>query len=133
MARNTEVFRHVWLAFSEGRADEIAEHLHPAVEWRAAMLDEVFRGPAAARRWIAALSHEWKSLTVVVDEVRELGDDCVVALGTAIGFDYGGDQRLERPFAWLTEYIGGRIMRSLVFADAGEADAYVASRGRVAA
>jgi ketosteroid isomerase-like protein len=132
VASNLDVFLRVWLAFSEGRADDVAEHLHPQVEWHAAMLDEVFRGPGAARRWIAALSREWKSFTVVLDEVHELGGDCVVATGTSTAFDYGGEQRFDRSFAWLTEFAGRRIVRSLVFARADEAHAYVASR-RVAA
>jgi ketosteroid isomerase-like protein len=132
VASNAEVFHAVWLAFSEGRADEIAQHLHPAVEWHSAMIDEVFRGPGAARCWIAALSRESKSLTVVLHEVRELGGDCVVADGTSTAFDYGGEQRVDRAFAWVTEYAGHRIVRSLVFAGADEAEAYVAS-GRAAA
>ena len=132
MASNIEIFHDVWLAFSEGRADEVAQHLHPQVEWGSAMVDEVFRGPGAARCWIAALSREWKSLTVVLDDVQELEDDCVVATGTSIAFDYGGEQRLERSFAWLTEFAGPRIVRSVVFAGADEAHAYVMSR-RVAA
>jgi ketosteroid isomerase-like protein len=125
---NAEVFHRVWLAFSIGRTDDVAEHLHPQVEWRSAMNDEVFRGPGAARRWIEALSHDWKSLTVVLDDVRELGDECVVALGSSTAFDYGGEQRFDRSFAWVTEYAAGRIVRSLIFADADEAEAYVGSR-----
>jgi ketosteroid isomerase-like protein len=128
VASNTEVFHDVWVAFSEGRTDDVAEHLHPQVEWHAAMLDEAFRGPGAARCWIAALSREWKSLTVVLDDVHELGEDCVVAIGTSTAFDYGGEQRRDRSFAWITEYAGGRILRSLVFAGADEAHAYVSSR-----
>jgi hypothetical protein len=97
------------------------------------MIDEVFRGPGAARCWIAALSREWKSLTIVLVEVRELDGDCVVAVGTSTAFDYGGEQRLDRSFAWVTEYARERIVRSLVFADVDEAEAYVASRRRAAA
>ena len=128
VASNIEAFHDVWVAFSEGRADDVAEHLHPHVEWHSAMIDEVFRGPGAARCWIAALSREWKSLTVVLDDVHELDDDCVVAIGTSIAFDYGGEQRFEQSFAWLTEFAGRRIVRSLVFAGADEAHAYVTSR-----
>ena len=133
MTSNAEVFQQVWVAFSEGRAGDVAEHLHPEVEFRSAMIDEVFRGPGAARCWIAALSREWKSLTVVIDEVRELDGDCVVAVGTSTAFDYGGEQRLDRSFAWVTEYARERIVRSLVFAGVDEAEAYVASRLRAAA
>ena len=132
MASNADVFQEVWLAFSEGRSDDITEHLHPQVEWSSAMIDEVFRGPGAARCWMAALSREFKSLTLVLHEVRELGGGCVVAAGTATAFDYGGEQRLDRSFAWVTEYAGKRIARSLVFGGVDEADAYVAS-GRAAA
>jgi ketosteroid isomerase-like protein len=128
VASNLEVFHKVWLAFSEGRADDVAEHLHPQVEWHSTMLDEVFRGPGAARQWIAACSRDWKSLTVVLDDVHELGGDCVLAVGTSTAFDYGGEQRLDRSLAWVTEYAGESIVRSLVFARADEALAYVASR-----
>jgi ketosteroid isomerase-like protein len=127
VASNLDVFHDVWLAFSEGRTDDVAGHMHPQVEWHSAMVDEVFRGPGAARCWIAALSREWKSLTVVLDDVHQLDDGSVVAIGTSTAFDYGGEQRFDRSFAWLTEFAGRRIVRSLIFAGADEAHAYVAS------
>jgi hypothetical protein len=129
----SDVFASAWRAFAENRPQDLAALVHPDLEWHSAPLGEVFRGPEAIERWSAAISREYKSLTVALESAHEVDDGCVVAFGTAIGFSHGGEQSCEGDLAWVTEYADGRMVRGRVFRGHDEARRYLASRGAEAA
>jgi hypothetical protein len=133
MPSSSEIFASAWRAFAENRAQDLAALVHPDLEWHSAPLGEVFRGPDAIERWSAAISREYKSLTVALESAREVDDDCVVAFGTATGFSHGGEQSCDGDLAWVTEYADGRMVRGRVFRGRDGARRYLASRGAEAA
>jgi len=133
MPSNGEIFASAWRAFAENRVEELAALVHPDFEWHSAPLGDVFRGPDAVARWSAAISREYKSLTVALESAHEVDDGCVVAFGRATAFSHGGEQACDEDLAWVTEYTDGRIVRGRVFRGHDQARRYLASRGAEAA
>ena len=125
---NSEVFQRVWELYAAGRGPEILEHLDPAVEWRPALVDPAsYHGHAGVRTWAVAVRQAWKSVTVVLDEQREV-DGCVVASGRIAAFDHGGEQVVDSVLTCVAEFRRGRIVRACSFFSDDDALAWVSAR-----
>jgi ketosteroid isomerase-like protein len=129
MRSKTETLRAVWDAWSRGSFGEITALLHPDVSWHSALLGRVYRGRVEVAEYLDALAHQWKSLTTTLDSIEDAGADAAVARGRVLGFDYGGDKRLDVAMTWVAEFEGELIIRVRVFTDDAEAARYLASRG----
>ena len=128
MSADRATFDRAWSAFAEGRLADLARELHPDVEWHSAPLATVFRGTEQLSRWSEAVARTWKSLTVVLEEVDDSVEGVVAAYGTVTAFGHGGEHDYQGETAYVTEYVGGRIVRGYAFASHAEARDYVASR-----
>jgi len=128
VASNAEIFRAVWDAYTEGRWADMPKYLDPEVQWRPALTPELYQGLDDLRHWVKAVRREWKSMTIVFEDMREVADDCVVAFGRLTAFDYGGEQGFDDDMAWVAEFRDGRIIRATSFKDRDEALAYVTAR-----
>jgi hypothetical protein len=125
---NSDIFERVWELYAAGREPEILEHLDPAIEWRPALVEPAsYRGHTGVRTWATAVRGAWKSVTVVLDEQREV-DGCVVASGQIAAFDYGGEQVVDSVLTCVAEFRHGRIVRACSFFSADDALAWVSAR-----
>ena len=125
---NSEVFQRVWELYAAGRSTEILEHLDPEVEWRPALVAPAsYRGHDGVREWAGASRRAWKSVTVVLDDLREV-DGCVVASGRLSAFDHSGDQVVDTLLACVAEFRGGRVARAATFVSEDDAMAWVSAR-----
>jgi ketosteroid isomerase-like protein len=125
---NREVFQRVWELYAAGRGPEILEHLDPQVEWRPVLVDPApYHGHDGVRAWASAARRAWKSLTVVLESLREI-DDCVVASGRLSALDGKGDQVVDTDIACVAEFRDGRIVRAASFVSDDEALAWVSAR-----
>jgi ketosteroid isomerase-like protein len=125
---NSDVFQRVWELYASGRGPEILAHLDPAVEWRPALIDPApYHGHSGVRTWATAVRSAWKSVTVVLEELREV-DGCVVASGRIAAFDYRGDQVVDRVLTCVAEFRGGRVVRACSFLSDDDALAWVSAR-----
>jgi ketosteroid isomerase-like protein len=129
----SELFRSFWDAYTQGRVDDVRRMLHPDVEWRPSILGDVYHGPEDLERWLMTLRREWKTMTVVYKDMREVADDCVIAFGRVTAFGYGGDQRVDADVAWVAEFEDGLLLRARAFVDGDEALQYVSDRRRALA
>jgi ketosteroid isomerase-like protein len=81
---NLEVVRGSLKAFADGGLDALAEFWHPAVSHRAieGALDDVgeMHGPEALRRYVQDWIDMFDDLTIGLEELREVGDDRVIAV-----------------------------------------------------
>ena len=77
-------------------------------------------GPIASRS-------AWKSVTVVLDELREV-DGCVVASGRISAFDHRGDQVVDSVITCVAEFRDGRVVRAASFFSDDDALAWVSAR-----
>jgi ketosteroid isomerase-like protein len=117
------VFDDLWRAYAEGRIDDALALIAPDCELRLAGSDLSYRGHDGVRALIAD-GRRWKTLTVSYDEVREVGERCVVGIGHALGSGQDGGTALDRPVAWVGEFRGGRLVRGTAFPDAEAALRY---------
>jgi hypothetical protein len=125
---NSEVFQRVWELYAAGRGPEILEHLDPAVEWRPSLVEPApYHGHAGVRTWASAVGGAWKSVTVVLEELREV-DGCVVASGRVAAFDHGGDQVVDTVITCVAEFRHARIVRACSFRSDDDALAWVSAR-----
>jgi hypothetical protein len=125
---NSDLFQRIWELYASGRGPEILDHLDPAVDWRPALLDPApYHGHAGVRGWAAAIGRAWKSVTIVLEELREV-DDCVVASGRIAAFDHGGEQVVDSAVACVAEFRRGLVVRACSFVSLDEALAWVSAR-----
>jgi ketosteroid isomerase-like protein len=125
---NSEVFQRVWELYAAGRGPEIFEHLDPEVEWRPALVKpDRYHGHDGVRQWAAASRRAWKSVTVVLESLREV-DGCVVASGRLSAFDHSGDQVVDTALACVAEFRDGRVVRAASFTSDDDAMAWVSAR-----
>jgi hypothetical protein len=126
---NSDVFQRVWDLYATGRTREILDHVDPAVEWRPTVLDDAtYRGHDGVRGWATAARRAWKSITVVYDDMREVGEDCVVSNGRIAAFDHNGQLVIDSPLACVAEFRDGMVVRASAFASLDEAMAWVSAR-----
>jgi ketosteroid isomerase-like protein len=125
---NREVFQRVWELYAAGRGPEILEHLDPQVEWRPVLVDPApYHGHDGVRAWASAARRAWKSLTVVLESLREI-DDCVVASGRLSALDGRGEQVVDTDITCVAEFRDGRVVRAASFLSDDDALAWVSAR-----
>src|SRR4051812_35549637 len=81
---NVEVVRRALEAFADGGVDAMAEFWDPDIDWQGAegAIDDVgeMHGPVAVRRYIQDWIDTYDDFSVVVEELRDVGDDRVLAI-----------------------------------------------------
>jgi ketosteroid isomerase-like protein len=81
---NEEVVRQMLQAFADGGLDAFAEFVGPDIDWRAAegAIDDVgeMHGLDAVRRYIQDWIDTFDDFSVVVEELRDVGDDRVLGI-----------------------------------------------------
>jgi ketosteroid isomerase-like protein len=81
---NVEVVRRTLQAFADGGLDAMAEFWDPDINWRAAegAIDDVgeMHGRVAVRGYIQDWIDTFDDFSVVVEELRDVGDDRVLAI-----------------------------------------------------
>jgi ketosteroid isomerase-like protein len=126
---NVEEFRRGLKAFNrtvtDGDAEDFFESLDEEVEWVpiTAFLDgATYRGKDGVREWMDELRRDWEIYELTWEEVRDLGDDRVLAIGRwhAQGRRSGVELRLQEA-AWLVRYRNGKLLRLETFTDRNKA------------
>jgi hypothetical protein len=125
---NSAVFQRVWDLYAAGRGREILDHLHPQVHWRPSVFEPAeYHGHAGVQRWATALRRAWKSVTIVLEELREV-DDCVVASGRLAAFDHGGEPVVDTVLACVAEFRRGLVIRACSFGSLDDALQWISAR-----
>jgi ketosteroid isomerase-like protein len=87
--QNVEVVRQMLQAFADGGLDAMAEFFDPDIDWRAAegAIDDVgeMHGSVAVRRYIQDWIDTFDGFSVVVEELRDVGDERVLAIQRLTG------------------------------------------------
>ena len=118
----------MWELYAAGRGPEILEHLDPQVEWRPALVDPApYHGHDGVRAWASASRRAWKSLTVVLESLREI-DGCVVASGRLSALDREGDQVVDTDITCVAEFREGRVVRAASFVSDDDALEWISAR-----
>jgi ketosteroid isomerase-like protein len=125
---NVEAFRRGFAVFNRtftGATNEYFELLDEEVEWVpiTAFLDgATYRGKDGVRKWMDDLRRDWEIYELTWEEVRDLDDDRVLAIGSwhARGRRSGVELHLQQA-TWLVHYRNRKIIRLQTFTDRSEA------------
>ena len=110
-----EVVRRGFQAFADGGLDAMAEFWDPDIDWRAAegAIDDVgeMHGPVAVRRYFQDLLDVFDAPSVVVEELRDVGDDRVLAIQRVKGRAKLSGIEIDLRFASVSTVRDGKVVR----------------------
>ena len=126
---NVELVRQMFgaagRAMNLGALDELYRLLDPDVEWipiNAALEGTRYRGHDGVRQWFEDMNRDWDFFEARPVEIRDLGDDRLLALGTWKARGRSSGVELDsQPAAWLLQLRGGKAVRMQTFTDRAKA------------
>jgi ketosteroid isomerase-like protein len=126
---NVEVVRQIYeaagRAINHGALDEFCRLLDPDVEWipiNAALEGVRYRGHDGVRQWIEDMNRDWDFFEARPVEVRDLGDERLLALGTWRARGRSSGLELDsQPAAWLLQLRDRKAVRMQTFTDRAKA------------
>jgi ketosteroid isomerase-like protein len=112
---DVEVVRQAFQAFANRGLDAMAEFWDPDIEWRAAegAVDDVgeMHGPVAVRRYVQDWIDTFDDASVVVEELRDVGDDRVLAIQRGKGRAKLSGVELDLRYAVVYTVRDGKVVR----------------------
>jgi ketosteroid isomerase-like protein len=122
---NVELVRRMLQGFTDGGLDTIDEFLDPDVDWRAAegAVDDVgeMHGPDAVRRYIQDWIDTFDDFSVVVEELRDIGDDRVLTIQRLTGRAKLSGTETDLRYAAISTIRDGKIVRAREYLSIEEA------------
>jgi ketosteroid isomerase-like protein len=111
---NLEVVRRMLQAFADGGLNAMAEFWDPDIDWRAAegALDDVgeLHGPVAVRRHIQDWIDTFDDFSVVVEELRDVGDDRVLTIQRLKGRAKLSSTETDMRYAMVSTVRDGKVV-----------------------
>lgn len=104
------LIERLFIAVIRGEPDEVAELIHPQGEWSPTLWsgNQVYRGPAGVREWLAQFGESLEQLDIRVEKVKTDGNRGA-ALGTV--FDSRDEGMFAVRVAWSFELEDGLMRR----------------------
>jgi len=92
------------------------------VPLRWAIEDTIYTGgPEGMQRFWADITETWAEIRMEVEELRDLGDERVLAIGVLLGTARGSGVPVSSKMAWIVEVSAGRITYMRTYSDAAAA------------
>jgi uncharacterized protein len=118
---NVEIVRSSFQAFAEGGLDAVAGLWAADINWRAmeGAIDDVgeMHGPEAVRRYLEDWLDMFDDVTLLPDEVLDLGDDRVLAVQRGAGRAKASGIEVELRYAVVYTVRDGKITRAREYVD----------------
>ncbi len=110
---NVETVRGIARAVNDGDLDYVIRHTTEDVVLNMARsaVEGPFVGHDGVRKWFADNRESFETYEIHEDEVREIGDDRVLSVGTVHVRGRGGGVETDIPFAGITAFRDGRASR----------------------
>jgi uncharacterized protein len=122
---NVEVVRRMLQAFADGGLDAMPELWDPDINWRAAegAIDDAgeMHGPVAVRRYIQDWIDTFDDFSVVVEELRDVGDDRVLAIQRLSGRAKLSGTETDLRYAVVYTVRDGKIVQGREYMDKEQA------------
>jgi ketosteroid isomerase-like protein len=113
---NVEVVRRMLQAFADGGLDAMAEFWDPDIDWRAAegAVDDVgeMHGPVALRRYIQDWIDTFDDFSVVVEQLRDVGDNRVLGVQRLTGRAKLSGTETDLRYALVSTIRDGKVVRA---------------------
>ena len=107
--------RRSFQAFAEGGLDAMAEFWDPDIDWRAAAgeIDDVgeMHGAVAVRRYIQDWMDTFDDNSVVVEELRDVGDDRVLSIQRVTGRAKLSGVEIDLRYAVVSTVRDGKVVQ----------------------
>jgi ketosteroid isomerase-like protein len=116
-------FSALWRAYGEGR---LGRSLHLVAEDCEVVLPDgqTFLGHDGVRECLETAHREWRTLTVIYDDIHEELPGWIVGVGRVAASSPDGATAFERPLACAAEFRDGRLVRARMFDDPADATTY---------
>jgi ketosteroid isomerase-like protein len=118
------VFSALWRAYGEGRLERSLHLVAPECELTLPDGHTTFRGHDGVRECLEIAHREWKTLTVIYEDIHEERPGRVVGVGRVSASWADGSTAFERPLACVAEVTDGRLVRGRLFDDPADALAH---------
>ena len=119
-----EIVRRGIDAFNRRDVDLLAELTTPDFEWFPALPGTVeadgYRGREGMETYFAEIRGTWEELSVLVDDVHDLGDGALV-LGRTEGRGRASGVQVDAPIGIVFDFRRGKVSRVRAHLDHGEA------------
>ena len=129
---NVEVVRRALQAFADVGLDGMAELYDPEIDWRAAdgAIDDVgeMHGPDAVRRYAQDWIETFDGFSVVAEELRDAGDDRVLAIQRLKGRAKLSGTETDLRYAVVYTVRDGKVLRGREYLSVEDALAAVGLR-----
>jgi ketosteroid isomerase-like protein len=129
---NVEVVRRALQAFADVGLDGMAEFYDPDIDWRAAegAIDDVgeMHGPDAVRRYAQDWIDTFDGFSVVAEELRDAGDDRVLAIQRLKGRAKLSGTETDLRYAVVYTVRDGKVLRGREYLSVEDALAAVGLR-----
>jgi len=113
---NVEVVRQMLQAFADGGLAAMAEFWDPDIDWRAAegALDDAgeMHGPVAVRRYIQDWIDTFDDFSVVVEQLRDVGDNRVLGVQRLTGRAKLSGTETDLRYALVSTIRDGKVVRA---------------------
>ncbi len=121
---NVEIVKRVIDAVNRRDLDAYDDLVTPDFEWFAAFPRTVegdsYLGREGTERYFGEIGDTWEEFRAIAEEYRDLGDR-VLLLGRFEGLGKGSGVPVDAPMAVVYDFRDGKISRSRVYLDHGEA------------
>ena len=122
---NVEIVRRGLQAFADGGLDAMAGFWDPDIDWRAAegAIDDVgeMHGHVAVRRYMEDWIGTFDDYSVVVEELRDVGDDRVLAIQRVKGRAKLSGIEIDVRYAVVNTVRDGKVVRGREYLNVEEA------------
>jgi ketosteroid isomerase-like protein len=122
---DVEVVRQAFQAFANRGLDAMAEFWDPDIDWRAAegAIDDVgeMHGPVAVRRYIQDWIDTFDDASIVVEELRDVGDDRVLSIQRVKGRAKLSGIETDLRYAVVSTVRDGKVVRGREYLSIDEA------------
>jgi ketosteroid isomerase-like protein len=132
---NLQLVREGFVAMERGDADALVAISHPEVEWinpDYAVESGTRMGREGFRKAVGATHDSFDEMKFEIEEMFEVGDRVVVAIGMMSAKGKGSGLEIEQPFGNVFTIEDGKLIRFQWFRDPAEARAAAVTADEVA-
>ena len=118
---NVELVRRTFERWNAGEREIAPEMAHPDIVVRSALTNATYEGYDGVRRWMAEIDDQFGDWRSSIDQVREVSEGRVLALGSVHIEGRASGVAFDQPMAWLFTLAGERVIELRTIPDREQA------------
>jgi ketosteroid isomerase-like protein len=121
---NVDLLRHLVALWNEAKLEPPLDVIDPEIEVLtpfSTLTGEPYRGLSGYRQWRADITEQFERWEMNLSEIRDLGDQRLLAVGVARIRGRGSGMELDQPAAGVLDFRAGRLLRVRIYLSETEA------------